>query len=78
MDLQKREGPGSPMGETEAGNDHAGWLISSEDNPPQHLGQLRDKYGNPHSEAIFKNWTPAAIRALGIYRVGDERKGGGS
>jgi hypothetical protein len=30
-----------------------------------------------HSEEIFKNWSPAAVRALGIHRVvGDEPKGG--
>ncbi len=32
-------------------------------------GQLIDRYGHPHSETIFKNWSPAAIKALGIRRV---------
>jgi hypothetical protein len=50
--------------------------LSQTYNPRHALGQLRDKYGHPHSEAIFKNWTPAAIRALGIHRVGDEPEGG--
>lgn len=34
-------------------------------------GRLIDRYGHEHSEAIFSNWTPAAIRALGIRRVDD-------
>jgi len=42
------------------------------------VGQLIDKYGHLHTEAIFLNWSPAAIRALGIHRVGDEPKGGGA
>jgi hypothetical protein len=36
---------------------------------PSASGQLVDKYGNPHSEAIFRNWSPGAIKALGIHRV---------
>lgn len=32
-------------------------------------GRLVDRHGHEHSEAIFRNWTPAAIRALGIRRV---------
>jgi len=39
-------------------------------------GRLIDRYGHEHSEAIFRNWTPAAIKAMGIRRVGDEPKGG--
>jgi hypothetical protein len=39
-------------------------------------GRLIDKCGHEHSEAIFRNWTPAAIKAMGIRRVGDEPKGG--
>jgi hypothetical protein len=31
-------------------------------------GRLVDKYGHPHSEAVLRNWSPAAIRALGIRR----------
>ena len=33
-------------------------------------GQLIDRYGHLHSESIFRNWTPSAIKALGIRRVG--------
>ncbi|MGI8853070.1 MAG: hypothetical protein ACR2GC_07245 [Methyloceanibacter sp.] len=33
-------------------------------------GQLIDRYGHHHSESIFTNWTPAAIKALGIRRMG--------
>jgi hypothetical protein len=39
------------------------------------LGRLVDQYGHEHSEAIFKNWSPKAIRALGIHRIDD---GGGA
>ena len=39
-------------------------------------GRLIDRYGHEHSEAIFRNWTPAAIKAMGIRRVGGEPKGG--
>lgn len=39
-------------------------------------GQLIDKHGHLHSEAIFKNWSPAAIKALGIRRI--EAEGGGA
>ena len=38
-------------------------------------GRLVDRYGHEHSEAIFENWTPAAIRALGIHRVDDADHG---
>jgi hypothetical protein len=39
----------------------------------EHLvGQLIDRYGHVHSEAIFENWSPAALKALGIRRVGTE------
>ena len=40
-------------------------------------GRLIDRYGHEHSEAIFRNWTPAAIKAMGIRRVGGEPKGAG-
>jgi hypothetical protein len=33
-------------------------------------GDLLDRHGHFHSEDIFKNWSPAAIVALGIHRVG--------
>ena len=32
-------------------------------------GRLIDRYGQEHSEAIFRNWSPQAIRALGVRRV---------
>ena len=48
--------------------------ISLTTNKPElNPGQLVDKWGHFHSEAIFRNWTPAAIRSLGIRRV---KKGG--
>ena len=34
-------------------------------------GQLVDRYGHVHSEAIFRNWSPAAIKALGVRRIGE-------
>jgi hypothetical protein len=36
-------------------------------NPTQEqvTGQLIDRYGHVHSEAIFKNWSPAAIKGDG-------------
>jgi hypothetical protein len=37
-------------------------------------GRLIDRYGHEHSEAIFRNWTPAAIKAMGIRRVGGDPK----
>ena len=36
----------------------------------QKTGHLIDRYGHPHSESIFNNWTRAAIKALGIRRGG--------
>lgn len=39
-------------------------------NKPSPLpGQLVDRFGHAHSEAIFRNWSPAVIKALGIRRV---------
>ena len=35
---------------------------------PQH-GRLIDRFGHEHSEHIFKNWSPAALRVMGIRRV---------
>ena len=45
-------------------------LNAADDIEPSEASQLIDRYGHPHSESIFRNWTPAAIRALGIRRVG--------
>jgi hypothetical protein len=39
-------------------------------------GQLIDRYGHVHSEAVLINWSPQALKALGIHRVGDEPEGG--
>jgi hypothetical protein len=59
-------------------NDRLGSAISS-DNTLTELqaqpGRLIDRCGHEHSEAIVRNWTPAAIKAMGIRRVGDEPKG---
>ena len=30
--------------------------------------QLVDRHGHLHSEGVYKNWSPAAIKALGIER----------
>jgi len=35
-------------------------------------GRLVDRYGHEHSEAIFLNWSPKALRALGVRRVDDD------
>jgi hypothetical protein len=51
------------------GSDHTGELISSTAKPEERVGQLIDKYGHVHSESIFRNWSPAAIRVMGIRRV---------
>ena len=49
--------------------DHAAKLISVTDKPELRSGQIVDRYGHVHSEAVFKNWSPAAIEALGIHRL---------
>ena len=49
----------------------AGATKPSDKQNPQ-PGQLVDRYGNVHSELIFRNWSPAAIKALGIHRVGED------
>jgi hypothetical protein len=40
------------------------------------IGQLIDRYGHVHSEAVLTNWSPQALKALGVHRVGDEPKDG--
>jgi hypothetical protein len=55
--------------------DHAVEPISFTNKLELRPGQLIDRYGHVHSEAVFKNWSPAAIRALGIRRV--KAEGGG-
>jgi hypothetical protein len=37
--------------------------------PKQDRKPFIDKHGHLHSEAILRNWSPAAIRALGIRRL---------
>jgi hypothetical protein len=44
-------------------------LISSTNNPSPRQGQFVDRFGHVHSSAIFKNWSPAAIKAMGIRRL---------
>ncbi len=34
-------------------------------------GRLVDRFGHQHSEHIFENWSPAAIKAMRIHRVDD-------
>jgi hypothetical protein len=50
--------------------DRLAGAISPTDIPHTGVGQLIDKHGHIHSEAILKNWSPAAIRALEIRRIG--------
>jgi hypothetical protein len=44
------------------------------ENQESHPGQLVDRFGHLHSEAVLKNWSAGAIRALGI-RPLDEKGG---
>ena len=62
-----------PRGDRDGG-EISGSVEHPIDTSPKPASQLIDKYGHRHSEAIFRNWSPAAIKALGIRRVGD---GGG-
>jgi hypothetical protein len=32
-------------------------------------GQLIDRFSKPRAESILRNWSPAAIKAMGIRRV---------
>lgn len=54
-----------------AGNDRLGEPIAPDDSPDCRAGQggLVDRFGNVHSEAILRNWSPATIRAMGIRRA---------
>jgi hypothetical protein len=47
----------------------AGGSIERNEAEPS-VGRLVDSYGHVHSEAIFLNWSPAAIVAFGIRRLG--------
>jgi hypothetical protein len=49
---------------------------ASRDKPTPAQGQLVDRYGHVHSEAVLTHWSPQALKVLGIRRVGDEPKGG--
>lgn len=35
----------------------------------QDRGQLVDRWGHVHSEAVLTNWSPAALAACGVHRV---------
>jgi hypothetical protein len=37
---------------------------------------LVDRHGHRYRETILRNWSPAALKALGIRRLGDEPKAG--
>jgi hypothetical protein len=37
--------------------------------PAKNAQAFIDRFGHRHSEAILKNWSPAAIRAMGIRPV---------
>ena len=64
--------PGAGATARGAGDVDAGKrLIPSPNEPGVQRGRLIDRYGHEHSEAIFRNWTPQAIRVLGIRRVDD-------
>jgi hypothetical protein len=48
--------------------DHAGELIASPNKPTRGCGQLIDKYGHVHSESILDNWSPQALKVMGVVR----------
>ena len=50
--------------------------LGSRDSNPPRPGQLIDKHGHHHTEAVLTAWSPQALKALGVRRVGDEPKGG--
>jgi hypothetical protein len=56
--------------------DQLAGAISSEHKSSQRLGQLIDRYGHPLSENVLHDWSPAARRALGVHRIGDEPEDG--
>jgi hypothetical protein len=49
---------------------------ASSNRPAPVRGQLVDRYGHVHSEAVLINWSSQALKVLGIRRVGDEAAGG--
>jgi hypothetical protein len=73
MPPQKRTPAGGGVGVLVG--DHAVKMIPSSSKPAR-VGQLIDRYGHVHSEAVLNNWSPKALKALGIHRIGDEPEGG--
>ena len=67
----QKQSPASLAGEHGAGKTYSVWdgKLDSDSLAP---GQLIDRYGHIHSEAVFRNWSSAAIKALGIRRVGEQ------
>ena len=60
------------------GNDHTGELISPTGKPQERVGQLIDKYGHVHSEAVLRNGHPprskrSAFTALQVASDGRPR-----
>ena len=37
-----------------------------------------DRYGHRHSAAVFENWSPAVLKALGVRRIKPESPEGGA
>jgi hypothetical protein len=76
----KAERPGAELNRTGPLEDcHAGELDNFPNSEPQTktqapkpVGQLVDRYGHVHSEAVLTHWSPAALKALGIRRVTDK------
>jgi hypothetical protein len=66
----KKNGPTPVLSAGPLSKDRS-WLNDARVKPKPAPGQLVDRYGHVHSEAIFHNWSPAAIKALGIRRVGE-------
>jgi hypothetical protein len=49
---------------------------SPESKTQARAGQLVDRYGHLHSEAVLRHWSPQALKVLGIHRVGEEPEDG--
>jgi len=49
---------------------------ASRDTQPARVGQLVDRYGHVHGEIVLTAWSPQALKALGVRRVGDDPEGG--
>lgn len=69
--------PATALANSEPRIDLLGGEINSANNNSANIaqapraGQLIDRYGHPHSEAVLVHWSPAAIKAMGIRRAGD-------